>query len=127
MIDEYGGTDGLVTLGDLTEEIVGDVSLAGPQGDPEVVRRDDGSLLVDGGVLMDELRDVLELEERRGEERHEYRTVGGFVAHELGRVPHEGDRVETPEFRVEVVDMDRNRVDKVLVTPLAPGASEDEP
>ncbi|HEX8691319.1 MAG TPA: hemolysin family protein [Longimicrobium sp.] len=127
VVDEYGGTDGLVTLKDLVEEIVGDIHLEGAHADPEVVRRDDGSLLVDGGVLMDELRDLLELEERRGEDRHEYHTVGGFVATQLGRVPSAGDHFETDEMRVEVMDMDGNRVDKVLVTPRAGRSSPGEP
>ncbi len=126
VVDEYGGTDGLVTLHDILEEIVGDFHQTGGPADAEIVRRDDGTLLVDGSVLMDELRDVLGLEERRGDERPEFRTVGGYVASELGRVPRAGDVVDTSEFRVEVVDMDRHRVDKVLVTPAKPGADEEE-
>ncbi|HEU4453806.1 MAG TPA: hemolysin family protein [Longimicrobium sp.] len=119
VVDEYGGTDGLVTLHDILEEIVGDFHQTGGPAEAEIVRRDDGTLLVDGSVLMDELRDVLGLDERRGDERLEFRTVGGYVASALGRVPRAGDVVDTPEFRVEVVDMDRHRVDKVLVTPAA--------
>lgn len=125
IVDEYGGTDGLVTLRDILEELVGDFRPAVGGEDPEVVERDDGSLLVDGSVLMDELRDVLDLDERRGDDRHDYRTVGGFVASRLGRIPRSGDRVESDEFTVEVVDMDRHRVDKVLVT-RARGEAEEE-
>lgn len=117
VVDEYGGTEGLVTLHDLMEEIVGDIRFEGAPPEPGVVRRDDGSLLVDGAILMDELRDQLNLEERREEERGDYRTLGGFVYSILGRVPSAGDRFDTESFTLEVVDMDRNRVDKVLVTP----------
>jgi putative hemolysin len=117
VVDEYGGTEGLVTLHDLVEEIVGDLRLEGSPPEPAAVRRDDGSLLVDGSISMDDLREVLELDERRGEERADYRTLGGFGYTRLGRVPRAGDRFDTDAFTVEVVDMDRNRVDKVLVTP----------
>ena len=126
VVDEYGGTDGLVTLLNLMEEIVGDVRLGGAPADPEIVRREDGSYLVDGSVLMDEIREVLDLDERRAEDRQDYRTLGGFVFTRLGRVPRAGDRFESDGFTVEVVDMDRNRVDKVLVTPLRRADAEDE-
>jgi putative hemolysin len=126
VVDEYGGTAGLVTLHDLMEEIVGDIRLPGGPAEPRVVRRDDGSLLVDGSMLMDELRELLDLPERRGDERHDYRTVGGFVYTRLGRVPGTGDHFEAEGFRVEVVDMDRNRVDKVLVAPVAKRPREDD-
>ncbi|HEU0052411.1 MAG TPA: hemolysin family protein [Longimicrobium sp.] len=131
-VDEYGGTAGLVTLYDLMEEIVGDIAVVGGEAEPSVVRRDDGSLLVDGAILMDELREVLDLPERRADERYEYRTLGGFVYTRLGRVPHAGDHFDSDGFRVEVVDMDGNRVDKVLVSPLlrrdggAAGDGEDD-
>jgi len=99
-------------------------------GDPRPVAgiaMEYGSLLVDGGVLMDELRDLLDLEERREEDRHEYHTVGGFVATRLGRGPSAGDHFETDEMRGGGMGMDGNRVDKVLVTPRAGRSSPEEP
>ena len=124
VVDEYGGTAGLVTLHDLVEEIVGHIHLPGGPAEPGVVRRDDGSLLVDGALLMDDLRDALDLPNRRADERYEYRTVGGYVYTRLGRVPRTGDHFEADGFRVEVVDMDGNRVDKVLIAEL-PRREED--
>ncbi len=115
VVDEYGGMEGVVTLHDLLEALVGDLRVPGAAAEPSVVRREDGSYLVDGAILMDELRDVLGLEERRGEERGEYRTLGGLVFSALGRVPRSGDHFVSGGFRFEVVDMDRNRIDKVLV------------
>ena len=82
-----------------------------------MVRRDDGSLLVDASFSMEEFRELLDLESRRHEPR-EYRTVGGFVFTTLGHVPRPGEYFESNGYRVEVVDMDGNRVDKVLVAPL---------
>lgn len=118
VVDEYGGVEGLVTLNDVLEEIVGDLARAGGPAHPGVVRRDDGSLLVDGALLMDELRETAGLAERRTEDREEFRTVAGFVLTRLGRIPAPGDRFEAEGFLVEVVDMDGHRVDKVLMSPL---------
>jgi putative hemolysin len=79
------------------------------------VRREDGSWLVDGALTMDEFWDCLGLEDRRGEERIGYNTLGGLVVTSLGRIPHSGDAVEVLGLRLEVMDMDGHRVDKVLV------------
>lgn len=112
VVDEYGGIEGLVTLRDVLEEVAGEMGSA--VASTPVVRRDDGSLLVDASVSMEEFRELLELEERRDEPR-EYRTLGGFVFTRLGHVPAPGEWFEAAGHRVEVVDMDGNRIDKVLV------------
>ncbi|HEX8273926.1 MAG TPA: hemolysin family protein [Longimicrobiaceae bacterium] len=125
VVDEYGGIEGLVTLNDVLEEIVGELAVAGAQADPGVVRREDGSWLVDGAVQMDEFREALGLPERREDDREEFRTVAGFVLTHLGRVPSAGDRFDAAGLRVEVVDMDGHRVDKVLVTPASLEAAAD--
>jgi len=114
VVDEYGGVEGVVTLNDLLQEIAGDLTVAGT-GQPPVVRRDDGSLLVDGSYPVDDFREALELPERRGEPR-EYRTVGGLVFTMMGHVPTPGEHVDHEGWRLEVMDMDGNRVDKVLAT-----------
>lgn len=114
VVDEYGGIEGLVTLNDLLQEIAGDLSVAGAE-QPPVVRRDDGSLLVDGSYPIDDFRELLCLPERRGEPR-EYRTVGGLVFTLLGHVPIPGEHIDHDGWRIEVMDMDGNRVDKVLAT-----------
>jgi putative hemolysin len=113
VVDEYGGVSGVATLNDVLSEVAGDLTLASPEH-PSVVRRDDGSLLVDGALAVEELRELLGLEERRGPPR-EYRSLGGWIFTELGRVPAEGDHFEAEGHRIEVVDMDGNRIDKVLV------------
>jgi putative hemolysin len=78
-----------------------------------VVRRADGSLLVDASLSIEEFREALDLDERRGDSR-QFRTVGGLVYSELGHVPVPGEYFDAEGWRVEVVDMDGNRVDKVL-------------
>ncbi|CAN5752108.1 hypothetical protein BH23GEM5_BH23GEM5_29330 [soil metagenome] len=113
VIDEYGGIQGLVTLNDIMEGIVGEVAQAGGVAEPALVQREDGSWLVNGSTPMAELRDVLGVQEWQGA----YRTVGGFVITHLGRIPAAGDYFDLSGFRVEVMDMDGSRVDKVLVAP----------
>ncbi len=117
VVNEYGGTEGIVTLNDVLEEISGEMGRGHAIMPTPIVRRDDGSLLVDGAVSMEEFREILDLENRRHEPR-EYRTVGGFVFTTLGHVPRPGEHFDANGYRVEVVDMDGNRIDKVLVAPI---------
>lgn len=120
VIDEYGGVEGLITLHDVLEEITGDLEVE----DDRAVQRADGSWLVDGSLPMDEFWELLDLEERRSEERLGYNTLGGLVVTELGRIPKSGDTFEAGGMRLEVVDMDGHRVDKVLVSHIEPPAGE---
>lgn len=113
--DEYGSIAGLVTLHDILESIVGDVRERGDTERDPVVFREDGSWLIDGSTPVDSLRDVLSVELFPGEEEGGYQTIAGLVIHALGRIPATGDRVEIGGLRYEVIDMDGNRVDKVLV------------
>jgi putative hemolysin len=126
VVDEYGEVQGLVTLTDVLEAIVGEVPEPGEPEEPDVVRREDGSLLVDGGVSLARLQEAvgrpIELPEG---EAGSYHTLGGLVMARLGRVPRAGDRFAFAGLRFEVLDMDRHRVDKVLVAPLAAGAGAD--
>lgn len=116
VIDEFGSIQGLVTLFDILEAIVGEMPSAAPWDEPEVVRREDGSWLLDGALPVDEMRELLGLDRLPDQERGAYETLGGFVMMMLGRIPTTGDRFEWEGYCFEVVDMDRLRVDKVLVT-----------
>ncbi len=88
----------------------------------DVVQREDGSWLVDGSVTAERLKSALDIEaDLPGEEENAYNTLGGFVMHMLGRVPTVADHFDWEGLRFEVVDMDRNRVDKVLVSRLPEG------
>ena len=117
VVDEYGGTAGLVTLRDVLEAIVGDIPSAGEADDPAAVRRPDGSWLLDGGLPADRLAEVLGIGGPPRDEAGEYQTLGGFVFARLGRIPRAGDAFAWGGVRFEVLDMDGNRVDKVLATP----------
>jgi putative hemolysin len=115
VIDEYGEVDGLVSLGDVVEAIVGDLPPE-PGEDPMVTRRDDGSWLIDGRLDIDGLRRALESDRFGDEDQRQYHTAGGLAMAALERVPRIGDAFERDGFRFEIVDMDGNRVDRLLVT-----------
>ena len=122
VVNEYGGVAGISTLNAVLSEVAGDLTAYGDPG--AVVRREDGSLLLDGSLGIEALRELLGMRERRGKPR-EYRSLGGWIFTELGRVPREGEFFEAEGHRFEVVDMDGNRIDKVLVQRV-PGADEDD-
>jgi putative hemolysin len=124
VIDEYGALQGLVTLHDLLEAIIGEIRLAGQPAEPQMVQREDGSWLVDGLVPVDEFKERFQLKALPGEEEGMYQTLGGFVMMRLGRIPAAGDHFDWHGLRFEVVDMDGYRVDKVLVAPVPPQATE---
>lgn len=117
VVDEYGVIQGIVTLNDIMIEIVGDVPSIDGEEDPQVVQRDDGSWLLDGMLSVDEFFDLFNINELSAEERGSYQTLGGFVMSHLGRIPISADHFEWQGMRLEVMDMDGNRVDKVLVMP----------
>lgn len=117
VIDEYGEVQGLVTLNDVLAAIVGDMPSQDDDGEQDVVEREDGSYLMDGGLSIERLKSVLEVKEALpGEEDNAFHTLGGLVMHQLGRVPLEADHFHLAGWRFEVVDMDKNRVDKVLLS-----------
>jgi len=118
VVDEYGGVEGLVTLNDILEDLVGEVASADMPEEKQVVERSDGSWLIDGKVLIDDLKELLKIPQLPEEESGSYQTLGGLVMLQVGRVPVTGDIFESSGYRFEVVDMDGKRVDKVLVTKL---------
>ncbi|MEM1394300.1 MAG: hemolysin family protein [Cyanobacteria bacterium P01_D01_bin.116] len=117
VVDEYGVIQGLVTLNDILIEIVGDV----PNDDdneeePQAVKRDDGSWLLDGMLTMDEFFELFDMEEEiESHSLSSYQTLGGLVMTHLGRIPIATDSFEWKDMRFEVMNMDGNRVDKILV------------
>jgi len=118
VVDEYGVIQGLVTLNDVLVEIVGDVPSDDEPEDPQAVQRDDGSWLLDGMLSVDEFFEIFELKELPVEDRGSYQTLGGFVITRLGRIPAATDHFEWEGMHFEVIDMDGNRVDKMLVIPM---------
>jgi putative hemolysin len=118
VVDEYGDVQGIVTLNDILEAIVGDVPSLGEESEPQAVRREDGSWLLDALMPMDEVCALLKI---RGEEEEvASQTLAGFLLRELGEMPTLGCRVDALGHRFEVVDMDGKRIDSVLATRTAP-------
>ncbi|MCK6470922.1 MAG: hemolysin family protein, partial [Planctomycetes bacterium] len=114
VVDEFGVVRGLVTVNDVLESLVGE--LPETLGTAEsIVRREDGSWLVDGMVPLDRLKSHFSLGILPGEGKGEYQTLSGFVMTQLNRVPRTGDRFEWGGHQFEVIDMDETRVDKVLI------------
>lgn len=116
VVDEYGVIQGLVTLNDILIEIVGDVPNDDEVEEPQAVKRDDGSWLLDGMLTMDEFFELFDMEEEiESHSRDSYQTLGGLVMTHLGRIPVATDNFEWKGMRFEVMNMDGNRVDKILV------------
>lgn len=116
IVDEYGGIHGIVTHNDILEDIAGNIPSTGEPAEPEATRREDGSWLLDGLLPIDKLKEIFDFEKLPDEEH--YRTVGGFVMSQIRSIPSVGQRFEWGKLCFEVVDMDRHRVDKVLVVPI---------
>ena len=112
VVDEFGGLQGLLTINDILEEIVGAMEFE----EPQATQRQDGSWLLDGMLEVDELKELFNFTTVPHED--EYETLSGFIMTSLGRVPQPSDNFEWNGFRFEVMDMDGRRVDKVLVTVL---------
>jgi putative hemolysin len=116
VVDEFGDIQGLVSLTDVTSSIVGDLP-SEPGEEPLIVRRDDGSWLMDGGLDLETVVRTIGTDSLLNDEEHQhYHTLGGLAMAALGRVPRTGDLFERRGYRFEVVDMDVNRVDRVLVS-----------
>jgi putative hemolysin len=116
IVDEYGSLEGLVTLADVLRAIVGTPLGDDAEDADEITRRADGSWLVDGSLPLERLRTELGMDAPLpGEEGASFHTLGGYVMHTLGRVPRASEHFEAAGLRFEVVDMDQQRVDKVLV------------
>jgi putative hemolysin len=114
VVDEYGDFLGIATLNDVLEGIAGDFGDEHEQPSENIVRRPDGSWLVDGRASAAELIDKLNLPDRSGE----FHTAAGFVLERLARIPVECETFELPGWRVEVLDMDGKRIDKLLFVPM---------
>ncbi|HSQ08568.1 MAG TPA: hemolysin family protein, partial [Chromatiaceae bacterium] len=124
VVDEYGDVLGLVTLRDLIEAVTGEFQPRNAE-DAWAIPRGDGSWLLDGLIPVPELKDRLGLKVVPEEEKGRYNTLCGMFMWLLGRVPQTTDRVEWEGWRLEIVDMDGRRIDKVLATPLPdPDAAE---
>lgn len=115
IVDEYGGLEGIVTLKDIMEVIVGVLPEPAHREDYTATLRDDGSWLVDGGLSIHEAEDMIGIH-GMVDNTDSFTTVAGFMLFQLGQIPKAGDRLDWREWRFEVMDMDGTRIDKLLVS-----------
>lgn len=118
VIDEYGSIQGLVSLNAVLEQIVGDISEPSDKEDPDIIQRDSNSWLLDGMLSIEELKELFKIDELPDEETGYFQTIAGFIMSQLGHIPKESEHFDWEGLRFEIVDMDRIRIDKVLVTKL---------
>jgi putative hemolysin len=125
VVDEYGDIQGLVTLNDLLGAVLGRLQQdeSDAHEEAQVVRRHDGSYLIDGRLSTEDLRELLSLGALPDEEDHDYNTVAGMMIARFGRIPHSGEAFDWYGWRFEVVDLDGARIDKLLVQRVAPPES----
>ena len=118
MRDEYGVVAGIATVYDVLQVIVGDIGDV-PQEEKSIVERDDGSLLVDATTDVEDLFEILGINSESPFKSGEFHSLGGYVMTILGYIPKEGSHFEAYGYTFEVIDMDNNRIDKVLVSKVA--------
>ncbi|WP_346318683.1 hemolysin family protein [Chitinophaga sp. YIM B06452] len=116
IVDEYGTFLGMITLNDILEAIVGDMPETG-QDDYNMVKRDDGSYLIDAQIPFYDFLSEFDMEDLMAEFEQEFDTLAGFILHHLEHIPQTGEKLEWRDFTFEIVDMDAHRIDKILVTP----------
>lgn len=120
LVDEYGGTQGLITLNDVVSAVVGDIARKTEEPQPAAQRRHDGSWLLDGSLPLHEMVVTLNLSPESEAELPDVNTVAGLVLSQLGHIPVPTEKCTWHGFSLEVVDMDGTRIDKVLATPIRP-------
>ena len=114
IVNEYGTLEGMITLNDIMEAIVGDVPQIG-QEEYEIVKREDGSFLIDALIQFYDFLSYFDRADWMNEGEHEFDTLAGFVLHELEHIPKTGESFEWKDFQFEIIDMDGQRIDKILV------------
>jgi putative hemolysin len=120
VVDEFGGTEGLITLNDIVGAIVGEVAAGGIPAEAAAFQREDGSWLMDAAITIPEFKSILALQSEHFADYSSVNTLGGLVFAIFGRMPRTGERIAREGLEFEVVDMDARRVDKVLVRRLPP-------
>ena len=116
VVDEFGGIIGMITDYDILEAIVGEIPEDSTDTDNLIVQREDGSWLLDGLIVIDQLKELIGISDLPGEDHSDFQTLSGFVMSQLGRIPKISAKFQYEDFEFEVVDMDGRRVDRVLVS-----------
>ena len=127
VVDEFGSVEGLITLNDLLEGIVGDIPGIDEEAEPQATQRDDGSWLIDGRYPIDRFKELFEFKDSLPDEEEDgYTTLAGFILSISGTIPDEEDKYECGRFIFEIIDIDGHQIDKVLVTDLGYSREDNE-
>ena len=127
VVDEFGSVEGLITLNDLLEGIVGDIPGIDEEDEPTAVERDDGTWLIDGRYPIDRFKELFDFKDKLPDEDEDnYTTLAGFILSLSGTIPDEEDRYECGRFIFEIIDIDGHQIDKVLVTDLGVEETDEE-
>ncbi len=127
VVDEFGSVEGLITLNDLLEGIVGDIPGIDEEDDPIATQRDDGTWLIDGRFGIDRFKELFDIDETFPDEEEDgYTTLAGFILSISGTVPDVNDKYQWERFCFEIVDLDGHQIDKILVTDLGEDYNKDE-
>lgn len=116
VLDEYGGVIGFLTMDDILQEIIGDTHVTGEPDPIQLTARDENSWLVDGLYSIDDFKERFDIDELPDEDHDHYQTMGGFLTSYFGYIPKAGEKKDWNGFTFEVVDMDRARIDKIMIT-----------
>ncbi|MCU0325502.1 MAG: hemolysin family protein [Spirosomaceae bacterium] len=114
IVDEYGSALGIITLNDIMDALVGDISVTG-EFEYDIHEREDGSFLIDATLPFDDFLSIFDISISNRKEYTGFDTLGGFALHILQEIPETGDTFEWEEFKFEIIDMDKNRIDKILL------------
>ncbi len=126
IIDEYGGVDGLVTLDDILEALVGDIPWVGDTLEHDIYQKDDNSWMIEGKVTIEQFKDSLSLPNHFGNEQDNFRTVGGWITNHFDQIPDEGDHFNWQNYSFKVLKMDSSRVEKIQAVPLEAEQADEE-
>lgn len=128
VINEYGEVEGVVTLRDILKVLVGHSIPTNEDEPSDAIQRKDGSWLIDGGMTLDRFREVMDIKTLfPSEELEHYHTMAGFIMHTLGHIPREAESFQWQQFHIEVVDMDKHRIDRLLVSSTTQTNEEESP
>lgn len=114
IVDEYGSALGIITLNDIMDALVGDISVTG-EFEYDIHEREDGSFLIDATLPFDDFLSIFDITISNRKEYTGFDTLGGFALHILQEIPETGDTFEWEDFKFEIIDMDKNRIDKILL------------
>ena len=116
VLDEYGGVVGFITIFDIINEVLGDITGKPVANSPQIIQRDEHSWYIDGLFDIDDFKEKFDIEVLPNEDSGHFQTMGGFITSYFGYIPKVGEKIIWHKFRFEIISMDKARIDRILVT-----------